>query len=61
MSYPGNLPYPGIEPMSLVSRFFTTGTAWEAPGNRSLVSKRLGTAGLPGDGDLGHPFLLAQP
>ena len=33
---PGDLPHPGIEPASLVSRalagwFFTTNTAWEAP------------------------------
>ena len=33
----GNLPDPGIEPMSLVSLafaggFFTTSTTWEAPG-----------------------------
>ena len=33
---PGNLPDPGIEPMSLTSpaltgRFFTTSAAWEAP------------------------------
>ena len=63
---PGNLPYPGTEPMSLASpalagRFFTTGTTWEAPGNRSLVPKRLGATGLPSDRDLDHPLLLAQP
>ena len=34
---PGDLPDPGIEPMSLVSlalagRLFITGTTWEAPG-----------------------------
>ena len=33
--FPGDLPNPGIEPMSLVSpelagRFFTTGATWEA-------------------------------
>ena len=36
---PGDLPNPGIEPMSLMSpalagRFFTTSTTWEAPTNR---------------------------
>ena len=40
---PGDLPYPGIEPMSpafpaspaLAGRFFTTGTTWEAQGTDS--------------------------
>ena len=38
---PGDLPNPGIEPMSLMSpalagRFFTTHATWEAPGERFL-------------------------
>ena len=41
---PGDLPNPGIEPMSLMSlalagRFFTTGTTWKPKRSRLPVSK----------------------
>ena len=43
---PGDLPNPGIEPTSLRSPaltggFFTASAAWEAPGNRGVVTKSL--------------------
>ena len=39
---PGNLPNPGIEPISLIfpalaGRLFTTSATWEAPGSRVMV------------------------
>ena len=41
---PGDLPNPGIKPMSLIffaltGRFFTTGTTWEAPQIRKVLGK----------------------
>ena len=41
---PGDLPDPGIEPVSLVSpalagRFFTTSSAWEAPSSNQIAAQ----------------------
>ena len=53
---PGDLPYPGIEPVSLTSPalpggLFTTSTAWEAPIGHQVFSipplKHLSTLRLP--------------
>ena len=42
----GNLPDPGIEPMSLMSpalagEFFTTSTTWEAPITNSMTTREM--------------------
>ena len=41
---PGDLPYPGIEPSSLMflplaGRFFTTSSAWEAPNSNQIAAQ----------------------
>ena len=49
---PGDLPDPGIEPMSLTSsemagRFFITSTIWEAPDRRDYIPINSLRPGLP--------------
>ena len=48
---PGDLPYPGIEPVSLMSpalagRFFTTCPTWKAPNIVAIAIKFWGIANL---------------
>ena len=49
---PGDLPDPGIEPVSLTSpalagAFFTTSATWEAPGRRDYIPINSLRPGLP--------------
>ena len=55
---PGDLPNPGIEPVSLMSpalagRFFTTSTIWEAPIKYGQVSKYMSQTCCMGEARVG--------